>query len=130
MENNIIMFGYHEETRDKEGKVITPASIIKIYEDSGKDFLGDEYIAKCEQVYARKNKKLKEKITIDDFKGSKRIAENFYNISGLYEFLEMIIDDGYKIKRMTKHNENELADNLFSHTMSYEMSRMSKVMNF
>lgn len=127
----LIMVGIHKETVDQNGKIITPASIVKFYEDDSVDCFNNRYIASSEQIYARRNKKIDyKKLTVDDFKGSKGITENFYNISDTQEYLETIIDDGYSIKRITRHNENELADILFKHTMRYEMSKASKVLNF
>lgn len=126
----LIMVAFHKETRDNKGKLI-PASLFKIYQEENEDCLGEKYIASCEQIYARKNKKMNyNKLTIEDFKGAKGLQDTFYNIEGAEEFLEIIIDDGYHVKRMTKHEENKLADQLFKHTMAYEMSKKSKVMNF
>lgn len=127
----LIMVAYHEESRDDNGKLVTPASLFKLYKDNDKDCFGEKYIASCEQIYARPNKKLNGKVlNIDDFKGKKGIQERFYDMDSLYEFIEILVEDGYNLKRIPRHNEDEMADNLFKHMMHYSMSRVSKVMNF
>lgn len=130
-EKTLIMAALHEETKNEKGETIIPASIFKIYHDEGKDCFQEEYISNCKQVYARTNKSINySRVTVDDFKGKKGIEDNFYSLDSLYEFIEILIDDGYHIKRATRHNENELADTLFKHVMTYSMSKTSKVINF
>jgi hypothetical protein len=130
-EKKLVMIGIHKETLDNNGKVITPASIIKIYEDGNKDCFEEEYLASYEQIYARKNKKINyNNLSIDDFKGSKGLKGNFYNINQLNEDLEMFMNDGYKLIRMTKHNENNLADNLFKIVKEWGRKQTNFAMNF
>lgn len=127
----LIMVGIHNETVDEKGNMITPASIIKIYEDDSTDCFDENIVASSEQIYARKNKKIDlRKVTVDDFKGSKGIQEKHPSVDSVHEFLEMIMEDGYKMIRMTRHKENTLADDLFKHVMRYGMSKANMAMNF
>lgn len=130
-EKKLVMIGIHKETLDNKGKVITPASIIKIYEDNNKDCFGEEHLASYEQIYARKNKKINySKLSVDDFKGVKGLKENFYKMNQLNEYLEMFMTDGYKLVRMTKHNENTFADYLFEIVKEHGRKNTDFVMNF
>jgi len=131
IEKTLIMAALYKETKNEKGETIIPPFIFKIYHDEGKDCFQEEYISNCKQVYARTNKSINySRVTVDDFKGKKGIEDNFYSLDSLYKFIEMLIDDGHHIKRVTRHNENELADTLFKYVMTYSMGKTSKMMNF
>jgi hypothetical protein len=130
-EKKIVMIGIHKETLDDNGKVITPASIIKIYENNDSDCFEEDFMASYEQIYARKNKKINhKKLSIDDFKGVKGLKGNFYSMNQLHDDLEMFMEDGYKFIRLTKHKQNILGDNLFNIVMEYMRKHTIFVMNF
>lgn len=113
----LIMLALHEEERDEQDKLITPASIFKIYEHTDQDVYGEWYFASVEQIYAHKNKNLQDRktFTLDDFKGVKGISQEFYTIEEVKEFIRILIYDDYSLQRTTKYKENKLADELFEH---------------
>lgn len=132
MRKNLIFIAIHKETRDRCGELITPASLFKIYEEKNKDCFGEPYIASCEQIYARTNKQLKNRkyYSIDDFKGKKGIEEKFYTKEQLSDYIHELDQDDYMIRRLTEHQTNVLADELFKKYTQYKMSKVEKVLNF
>lgn len=101
-------------------------SCIRMYRVDKKDCFGDSIILVVEQVYQRKNKNLDGKKSfniISDFNGAKGITEEFHDMEEIGDFLEMTIDDGYQLRRLTEHGENELADEMFQKVMSHSMSK-------
>lgn len=125
----LLMIAVHKETSDQRETI--PASIVKFYEDNSINCFDESTIVSSEQIYARPNKKINySKLSIDDFKGKKGISEQFTHIEELNDYIETLIEDGYTMQRMTRHNENKLADTMFKHVMRVGISKTSKVLNF